>query len=210
MSIGIVMTALALAASLPWWWADRAARRRAVDLAPYGRAPAPGWSTRSNESVAARPLLSRALHPGARGAGLDIPVLLELLAAAVRSGAGVPRALRATGDAVAGPDGDALARAADALRLGADWDAAWRSAPERLEVVRRALRSAWVDGAAPTEALRAAGAEHAHERRTAARTAAARLAVRLVLPLGACFLPAFVLVGLVPVLLALGVGLLST
>jgi hypothetical protein len=34
--------------------------------------------------------------------------------------------------------------------------------------------------------------------------------VRLVLPLGACFLPAFVLVGLVPVLLALGVDLLST
>jgi pilus assembly protein TadC len=141
---------------------------------------------------------------------LAVPVLLELLAAAVRSGAGVPRGLHATGVAVGGADGEALARAADALRLGADWDAAWREAPERLEVVRRALRGAWVDGAAPTEALRAAGAEHAHERRATARNAAARLAVRLVLPLGACFLPAFVLVGLVPVLLALGVDLLST
>jgi pilus assembly protein CpaF len=41
------------------------------------------------------------------------------------------------------------------------------------------------------------------------RDAAGRLAVRLVLPLGACFLPAFVLVGLAPVLIALGIDLLS-
>jgi pilus assembly protein TadC len=34
------------------------------------------------------------------------------------------------------------------------------------------------------------------------------LGVRLVLPLGLCFLPAFVLVGLVPVLASLGRGLL--
>ncbi|WP_253181950.1 hypothetical protein [Cellulosimicrobium cellulans] len=33
--------------------------------------------------------------------------------------------------------------------------------------------------------------------------------VQLVLPLGACFLPAFVLVGLLPVLLSLGSGLLG-
>jgi tight adherence protein B len=48
-----------------------------------------------------------------------------------------------------------------------------------------------------------------HARRSSARTAAARLGVRLVLPLGVCYLPAFVLVGLVPVLLALGIGLLT-
>ncbi|AEG43185.1 type II secretion system F family protein [Isoptericola variabilis] len=187
MSVGVVVALLALVAASPWWWADHAARRRTATVAV---APPPG--------------------PGPSHAAVAVPVLLELVAAAVRSGAGVPRALRATGDAVGGPDGAALARAADALRLGADWDTAWREAPARLDVVRRALRGAWADGAAPTEALRAAGAEHAHERRSAARTAAGRLAVRLVLPLGACFLPAFVLVGLVPVLLALGVDLLST
>ncbi len=194
MSIGFVVGVLALAASVPWWWADRAALRRTAEL-PRERSPKPG---------------RRGVAGGVPDASCDVPVLLELVAAAVRSGSGVPRALRAAGDAVGGTDGTGLARAADALRLGADWDAAWRDAPERLDLVRRALRGAWVDGAAPTEALRAAGAEHAHERRSAARTAAARLAVRLVLPLGACFLPAFVLVGLVPVLLALGVDLLAT
>ncbi len=193
MTPGLLVGVLALAASAPWWWTDRAARRRTRRLA-----------TATCEGGVARP------EPAGTGTSCDVPVLLELVAAAVRSGAGVPRALRATGDAVGGADGAALTRAADALRLGADWDAAWRGAPGRLDPLRRALRGAWVDGAAPTEALRAAAAEHAHERRAAARTAAARLAVRLVLPLGACFLPAFVLVGLVPVLLALGVDLLAT
>jgi pilus assembly protein TadC len=72
--------------------------------------------------------------------------------------------------------------------------------------MRRKLRTA---GAAPSDALRTAREELLHARSAAARAAAGRLAVRLVLPLGACFLPAFVLVGLAPVLIALGIDLLS-
>ena len=141
--------------------------------------------------------------------GVDVQVVLELVAAAMRSGAGVPRALEATGVAVGGTDGGVLTRAAHALVLGAVWERAWVDAPEALEPMVRALRGAWQDGAAPGEALRAAGDEVRHRRRASARTAAARLGVRLVLPLGACYLPAFVLVGLLPVLLALGIGLLA-
>jgi Flp pilus assembly protein TadB len=146
---------------------------------------------------------------GADLPGVDVQVVLELVAAALRSGAGVPRALEATGMAVGGTDGAVLTRAAHALVLGATWDRAWADAPAVLDPMVRALRGAWLDGAAPGEALRAAGEEVRHERRSTARTAAARLGVRLVLPLGACYLPAFVLVGLVPVLLALGIDLLT-
>jgi len=206
-----VVAAVLLAAG-PWWLARRSAARRVARLALDGRAP------------------SRA--DGPRADPVDVPVVLELLGAALRAGAGVPRALEATGAALAGAtapgmrgaqgeastqgtsvprtaDGAALRAAADALRLGADWDGAWRDAPARLGPAHRALRGAWTDGASPTGALRAAGEELLRARRAAARTAAARLAVRLVLPLGACYLPAFVLVGLVPVLLALGVDLMS-
>ncbi|WP_460757011.1 type II secretion system F family protein [Myceligenerans cantabricum] len=145
-----------------------------------------------------------------RGGEIDVQVLLDLLAAALGAGSGVPRALGAVGRAVAGRSGAALERAADALVLGATWGQAWVDAPEPLLPVVRALRGAWVDGAAPGEALRAAGQEARRERSAAARTAAARLGVRLVLPLGCCYLPAFVLVGLVPVLFAMGIGLLGT
>jgi hypothetical protein len=188
---GALVALLGLVAAGPWWLAARTGRRRARVVADARRS-------------AAGP------HDGP-GDPSDIgaSVLLELLAAALRTGAGIPRALHATGSAVGGLEGGALAGVADALRLGADWDTAWHGAPDRLGPVRRGLRGAWVDGAAPGEALRTTAQELVHERRSAARTAAARLGVQLVLPLGACFLPAFVLIGLVPVLLALGVDLLS-
>ncbi|MEV0949726.1 type II secretion system F family protein [Promicromonospora sp. NPDC050249] len=141
--------------------------------------------------------------------GVDVQVVLELVAAALQSGAGVPRALKATGAAVGGANGVVLTRAGHALVLGAAWERAWTGVSGELDPMVRALRGAWLDGAAPGEALRAAGEEIRHERRADARTAAARLGVRLVLPLGTCYLPAFVLVGLVPVLLALGIDLLA-
>jgi hypothetical protein len=191
LGIGLLVAALCLTASLPWWHAARLGRRRAEGVA-HGR-----------------PIVAGTGKPVGGQSDPDVSVLLELLTAALRAGAGIPRALGATGSAVGGDDGRALGRVADALRLGADWDTAWHGAPRGLEPVRRGLRSAWVDGAAPGEALRVAAEELVHERRSASRTAAARLGVRLVLPLGACFLPAFVLIGLVPVLLALGVDLLS-
>ncbi|QAY64930.1 secretion system protein [Xylanimonas allomyrinae] len=176
-----------LAAATPWLLASAATRRRCARL---GAAP-----------PAARDAVD--------GLGIEVTVVLELLGAALGAGAGVPRALQATGDAVGGIDGVALRAVAASLRLGAPWTEAWGGVPPRLEVVGHALRPAWEEGAAPGAALRAASDELRRSRRDAARLAAGRLAVRLVLPLGACFLPAFVLVGLVPVLLALGVGLLG-
>lgn len=140
---------------------------------------------------------------------VETQVVLDLLAAALGAGAGVPRALGATGQAVGGGGGAALRAAADVLVLGGTWEQAWAGAPAGLAPVRRALRGAWADGAAPGAALRAAGQEVRRERSAAARAAAARLGVRLVLPLGCCYLPAFVLLGLVPVLVALGIDLFA-
>lgn len=136
-------------------------------------------------------------------------MVLDLLSAALGSGAGLPRALEATGDALGGPDRVALRGVASALLLGAPWDAAWSGTGVRYAHVADALHPSWAHGAAPRDALRLAGVRIDQESRTRARTAAARLGVHLVLPLGVCFLPAFVLIGLVPVLLSLGAGVLG-
>ncbi|GAA1848081.1 type II secretion system F family protein [Myceligenerans crystallogenes] len=157
------------------------------------------WTSRLIASARDRP----------RGDEVDVQVLLDLLAAALGAGSGVPRALGAVGQAAGGQVGAVLRRAGDALVLGARWDQAWAGAPDALRPVTEALRGAWVDGAGPGEALRAAGQEARRQRSADARTAAGRLGVRLVLPLGCCYLPAFVLVGLVPVLLGLGIDLLG-
>ena len=140
---------------------------------------------------------------------VEVAVVLDLVGAALSAGAGVPRALEATGRALGGPDGVALGSVASALLLGAPWDTAWAPAPVRMAPLAEALRPAWTHGAAPREALRVAGVQVSQDASARARTEAARLGVRLVLPLGLCFLPAFVLIGLVPVLLSLGAGVLG-
>ena len=160
----------------------------------------------------------------------ELGIVLELLAVAIGAGSALPRALRVTGAAVGGPDGQRLARAGAALELGASWAEAWQVPPDvvaarprrrgrgarraaastarMVGLVRDSLRAAWVDGAAPGPLLRAAEDRLAHDAAAAAQEAAERLGVRLVVPLGTCLLPAFVLMGLVPVVVALGGGLL--
>ncbi|GAA2722003.1 hypothetical protein CAE01nite_27070 [Cellulomonas aerilata] len=180
----LVCGVCAAAAVLPWWWSGRP-RRDVVAR------PSPRW-TADDETAPV---------------DLDVAVLLSLLEAAIGSGAGLPRALAAVGRAVGGADGHAMERASAGLVLGAGWEVAWSGAGPRLTPVVTALAATWTTGAAPGPALRAAAEQLRRERRTAAREAAGRLGVRLVLPLGLCFLPAFVLIGLVPVLVSLGSAL---
>lgn len=142
--------------------------------------------------------------------GIDLVVVLELLEVATAAGAPVPRALDAVGDAVGGADGVALRRAGAALVLGSSWQAAWDGVDQakRLHPIAHALRGAWENGAAPGRALRSAGEAIRRDGDRRTRTAAARLGVQLVLPVGLCLLPAFVLIGLVPIFASLGLDLL--
>jgi pilus assembly protein TadC len=139
----------------------------------------------------------------------DIVLLLDLVDVAVSAGAGVPRALGAVGEAVGGDDGTALGQVATELLLGAPWRAAWAGAPPGLGPIADCLEAAWLQGAAPGPSLRARAGAIRRERRRGAREAAGRLGVHLVLLLGLCFLPAFVLLGLVPVLVSLAAGLIG-
>jgi len=134
----------------------------------------------------------------------DPVLLLELVAAALRTGASIPRALIAVGEV---GDAPSALRAGRLLLLGAGWDEAWEGSPDAVLV--RALEPAWCDGANPLPLLeRAAASIHARRDRRA-REAAGRLGVRLVLPLGLCYLPAFIAIGVVPVLLSTGIALLG-
>jgi hypothetical protein len=141
---------------------------------------------------------------------LDAALLLDLLDAAIGAGASVPRSLEAVGAAVGGPDGAALTTAGTALVLGASWSAAWADAPEGAAQVRDALGPAWGSGAAPGPALRSRAVRLRRERRRRARSAGGSLGVHLVLPLGLCFLPAFVLLGLAPLVLGMADDLVGT
>lgn len=166
------------------------------------------WHPRTRVPGATGPARAARQPGSAEAPELDLVAVVELLTVAVEAGASVPHALRTVGAVTGGGVGDALARAGSALLLGAPWPVAWAHAPSTGAALD-GLGSSWRTGAASAPALRAASAELRRERDRAAREAAGRLAVRVVLPLGLCFLPAFVLIGLVPVLASLADALLG-
>lgn len=135
----------------------------------------------------------------------ELPLAADLLAVALRGGAPVDRATIAVADALPGPLGDRLARVGRVLRLGGTPAEAWAQlgpidGADRM--ARAAVRSAEHGSALAGALVRLAGDLRA-DRRVAIEAAARRAGVLVVLPLGLCFLPAFVLAGLVPVIVAI-------
>ncbi len=129
---------------------------------------------------------------------VDPVVMMDLLVASLRSGASIPHSLTALGKACGEPQ---FERCGTLLRVGAPFSAleAEIDDPLHLNLVR-ALRPAWTFGASPTPLLGLMGKRIRAARGTRAQEEAERLAVRLVIPLGLCLLPAFVAIGVVPII----------
>lgn len=139
------------------------------------------------------------------------PALADLLAATVAAGAPMAAALASVSEAVGEPARGALNPVRAALDLGADAETAWLVLAD--DPVLGALSAAVVRSArtgAPLAAMLARIADDLRrERRITVEVAAQAAGVRAVVPLAACFLPAFLLLGVVPVVAALATGLLS-
>ncbi|WP_345714040.1 type II secretion system F family protein, partial [Kineococcus glutinatus] len=150
--------------------------------------------------------------PTPRAHPLDLPLCCDLVAAATRAGAPPAAALDvalAVLPASRDPLREALRRVQAQLALGASPEVAWAGAPAELEPLHGPLLLSAATGAPAAELLEAGSAQLRREQRRRAEVAAARLGARLVLPLGLCTLPAFVLLGVVPVLLSLAGSVLG-
>lgn len=138
----------------------------------------------------------------------EAAVIVELLVASLQTGVGIPRALAATGQSLENELGAKLNAVGTALLLGAPWDQAWQLSPAQLRFLSRTLRPAWEHGAPPTSALEATRTRMRRQSTERTELAAQRLTVHLVLPLGLCYLPSFILLGVIPILFSLGGALL--
>jgi tight adherence protein C len=131
------------------------------------------------------------------------PAVLDLLGAALLAGLNPHKAVLRMAERAPDVLHQDLAMAAAVLRLGGTPAAALRAAADRsgldeLRAAAAALEAAERWGAPPAEAL-AARAEALRSRaRLHAEAEAGRAAVRLAFPLVLCFLPAFVLLTVVP------------
>ncbi|MCV7193340.1 type II secretion system F family protein [Mycolicibacterium brumae] len=155
-----------------------------------------------------RPAPVRATIPDVRADNdpFALAAAFDVLAVCLRAGMPVAAAAAATA-ALAPPTLARLLRGgADLLALGADPATAWSAAPELDDqcaaLLRLARRSA-ASGAALAQGLVELAEQVRDDARNAARANAERAGVLIAGPLGLCFLPAFVCLGVIPVVAGL-------
>lgn len=131
----------------------------------------------------------------------DTALVLELLAAQLRAGLAPLAALGTLAEAL---NSRPLHAVCQRLQMGSDWGSAWSgSAAGAFGELRDALAPAYTGGAPSTALLLSLADAHRLSERRAAERAAGKLSVALVVPLGLCSLPAFICLGIVPILISL-------
>lgn len=135
----------------------------------------------------------------------DLPAAVDLLVAAFGAGAAPGPALRLVADALGGPVGEELAGIRHRLELGADPGLVWRglAGHPQLGPLGRALARAHDSGASVTTAGERLADELRERSHAEVESRARSVSTKAAVPLGACFLPAFVLLGIVPLIAGL-------
>lgn len=130
----------------------------------------------------------------------DTPQALDLLAACLAAGLPLRGALRSVVEALDGPVADDLGQVLRLTELGHDDVSAWRclAGHEQLGAAALDLARSAETGSLLVETLLVHAGVAREQRRAEVEAAARRVGVRSVLPLMTCFIPAFLLLGVVP------------
>lgn len=132
-----------------------------------------------------------------------VPEALELLALCLVAGGSAAGSARSVAMALPADLGKELAAVGEAMARGESPRAAWDAAGAWWTPARHSLELAESAGIPPGVALRQAAQDLRRDAIGEVEVGAARLGVRLVIPLGLAFLPAFVLTTIIPMVLAL-------
>lgn len=161
--------------------------------------------------------LSRADAPNGADAKTDsvdphaTATTFDMMAACLRGGLPAGAAAHAVAAIAPGAASVALRTTADLLKLGADPDLAWAPVAEEpcIEPLARMARRSARSGASFADAVSELALAERIRAEDAAAAAAERAGVLISGPLGLCFLPAFVCLGIVPVVVGLAGNVLG-
>ncbi|MFI7675129.1 type II secretion system F family protein [Actinophytocola sp. NPDC049390] len=148
--------------------------------------------------------LRRARRPPAADP-MTVAATWDLLAACLRAGLPVPTAMTVVADELPAEAARALRSSADLLALGADPATAWEpatSCPDTAPLARGARRTTQ-SGTALADLVTDLAAKVRTAAADNAEATAQRAGVLITAPLGLCFLPAFVCLGVAPVIAGL-------
>lgn len=142
---------------------------------------------------------------------LAVASCLDVLSVCLSAGMAVSAAAAAAAGSAPPHLARVLHRGADLLALGADPMVAWsippklsvKSADTQIDALVRLARRSAASGAALADGIAELADQSRHDAAHAATAAAERAGVLIAGPLGVCFLPAFVCLGIVPVVAGL-------
>ena len=160
-------------------------------------------------AVAAGRLIPQLEPAGARrrrqGRAAELPLTLDLLGVCLRAGMPLVAALETVADALPGPFSDDLRVVAGLQRLGAAPAVAWAelTSDADLAPVSRAVARSAESGSRLAAAFDRLAADRRSALASAGLARARSAGVVAMAPLGLCFLPAFVCLGIVPIVLSL-------
>jgi pilus assembly protein TadC len=133
----------------------------------------------------------------------DLPGACDLLGVCLGAGLPVGAALAAVGETVPAPLGPRLSAVAALYRMGAEPRRAWADVPAELGSLGRTLVRAGESGSSVVPALSTLAADTRASARASVEADVRRAGVWVLAPLGLCFLPAFVCLGVVPLVLGI-------
>jgi Flp pilus assembly protein TadB len=139
----------------------------------------------------------------------DLPHLVALLAAALRAGAAPGDGIAVVCAALPGAAADRLSVVSARLAVGVDPADVWAalSGDPELAPLGRALARSHLTGASVVPVVERLAEDLGRRARGEVEDRARAVGVRAALPLGLCLLPAFILVGIVPLVAGLLAGL---
>jgi pilus assembly protein TadC len=133
----------------------------------------------------------------------DLPGACDLLGVCLAAGLPVGGALHAVGSALPEPLGRELLAVAALYRLGAEPRRAWADVVPELSGLGRTMIRAGESGASVGPALAALASDTRAAARARVDADVRRAGVWVLAPLGLCFLPAFLCLGVVPLVLGI-------
>lgn len=130
-------------------------------------------------------------------------LVLEMLEVALIQGLSLPRCLVLVGKSIHGPTGMAFTEIGERLREGENWDHVWRAylqANWLISLVHDVLEPSWKRGVSPLMRIESSIQQINSSEAARISSAAHELSVRILLPLGLCFLPGFIIIAVIPLL----------
>lgn len=139
-----------------------------------------------------------------------VPHVVDLMAACLTAGMSPSAAVEQIREAVASPAREELSELAARLRLGVDPATVWSELARHPQLggLGRSVVRAIESGASVSEAMQRLADDLRQRTRADVESRARAVGVKAAVPLGICLLPAFILVGVVP-LVAGSVGVLA-